>query len=397
MKKLSLSTLAIHGDQHTPQNQPVVFPIHQTSTFEFEKSSVLEDINRGDTSKYIYSRYSNPSIDEVRKKIALISDAEDALLFSSGMAAISTVLLTFAKTGNNIVSTPKLYGGTYRLMRDVLTRQGITTRYCREDLDDLSSHIDASTGIVYVETPTNPTVALINIEKLVAIVREKEKVLGEKIVIVIDNTFATIVNQKPFSFGVDISIESATKYLGGHSDVVGGIVAAPREYISRIHHQQKYYGGCLDPFAAFLLSRSLKTFELRVLRQNESAMTFAKHFEHHLKLRNVHYPGLASHKDHALAKKQMRGFGGMMAIELKANREQTMQCVDQLRVMKNAASLGGVESLVSMPVLTSHVNMSPEELHRAGVSESMIRISIGIEAVEDLIDDFERALSVVKM
>ena len=396
MKKLSLSTLAIHGGTHSPQTGPVVFPIHQTSNFEFETSEVLDRINRGERGGYIYSRYANPTVDEVRKKIALIAECDDALLFSSGMAAISTTIFSLCASEGTIVTSAKLYGGSYRFFRDVLPGHGISVKYFADDLSDLPSVIDETTSIVYFETPTNPTVSIIDIERLVTIVREESKTFSKNISIVLDNTFATVVNQKPFSFGVDVVLESATKYLGGHSDIVGGIVAARHELIERIQHSHKYFGGCMDPFAAFLLSRSLKTLDLRVRKQNENALAFARHFEKHPRLRSVVYPGLESHPDHAVAKKQMIGFGGILAVELNGGKEQVMECVDRFRVIKNAVSLGGVETLVSIPILTSHVNMSAEELRIAGVSERMMRFSIGIEDVQDVIDDVEQALQSIK-
>ncbi len=212
---------------------------------------------------------------------------------------------------------------------------------------------------------------------------------------VLDNTFATVVNQNPFQFGVDVAVESATKYLGGHSDIVAGVVLGTSDFITRVKHNAKSFGGCADPFAAYLLFRSLKTLELRVQRQNENALNLARYFEGHGKVNRVIYPGLPSHPYHNLARKQMKGFGGIVTMEVKGGVRAAVKVVDHLRIAINAMSLGGVETLVSIPVYSSHINMSKRELARHGVTPGMIRVSVGVEGIEDLIADFERALTKV--
>jgi cystathionine beta-lyase/cystathionine gamma-synthase len=333
-------------------------------------------------------------VNEVEDKIALMENGEAAALFSSGMAAISTTILSFCKSGDEIVSTPALYGGTYRFFRDTLPNYNINVKYVDpKSLEDLQYLITPKTKIVYLESPTNPTLDIVDIEKLVTLTRKVEKEFRTKIIIIIDNTFATILNQKPFDFGVNIILESVTKYLGGHADVIGGVVVSTKTVIKKIKNLAKHFGGCADPFAAFLLERSLKTFELRVNRQNNNAIALAKALSKHKNVLRVIYPGLPTHPQYKLARKQMSNFGGMLTVEVKGGAKGAVKVCDNLRVAINAMSLGGVETLVSIPIYSSHVNMSKSELVQHGVTPGMIRISTGVEGIEDLVKDFYQALS----
>jgi methionine-gamma-lyase len=394
----SLATRAIHGTKLYAYKGPVTTPIYQTSTFRFESSEDAVRYAKGDPSVYVYTRYHNPTVRDVEEKLAVMEDGEAALLFASGMAAISTAILAVTKAGNEIISTPGLYGGTYRWFRDELPKSDIAVKYIHPDRPaEIEKLATSRTTIVYLETPTNPTLDVVDIEAIVHHTRKAERKTGKKILIVIDNTFASILNQDPFHYGVDVITESATKYLGGHSDIMAGAVIGTEEYIKQVKTLAKYHGGCADPFAAFLLGRSLKTFELRVRRQNENAMALAKALEKHRKINRVLYPGLPSHPKHALAKKQMSGFGGMVLIEVKPSKgtsalEMAAKVCDGLKVAVNAMSLGGVETLVSIPVYSSHIFMTDKELKSHGVTPGMIRISVGVEGVEDLIADFEQAL-----
>lgn len=393
-KKLSISTKAIHGKHLHAFKGPVTFPIYQTSTYRFENSNDAIRYAKGDPNVYVYTRYHNPSIKEVEERIALMEDGEAAALFSSGMAAISTSIFTLCKSGDEIVSTPALYGGTYRFFRDTLPNYNIVVKYVDpSSLEDLIYLITPQTRIVYLETPTNPTLDLVDIEKLVRLTRKVEREFHKKITIIIDNTFATILNQRPFDFGIDAIVESSTKYLGGHADLMGGIVIGTKRFIHKLKELAKHLGGCADPFAAFLLDRSLKTFELRVQRQNENAITLARALEKHPRVIRVLYPGLPSYPQYKLARKQMSGFGGMVTIEVRGGVKGAVRVCDSLKIAINAMSLGGVETLVSIPVYSSHVNMSDEELKKHGVTQGMIRISVGVEGVNDLIEDFTQALS----
>lgn len=389
----SIATRAIHGKHLYAFKGPVATPIYQTSTYRFENSNDAVRYAKGDPNVLVYTRYHNPTVNEVEDRISLMEDAEAAALFSSGMAAISTTILTLCKSGDEIVSTPALYGGTYRFFRDSLAEYGIAVKYVDPgSLEDLLYLITSKTKVVYFETPTNPTLTLVDIEKLVKLTRRAEKEFRSRITIVIDNTFATVLNQKPFEYGVDVIMESTTKYLGGHADLMGGVIIGKKALVKKVKDLAKHLGGCADPFAAFLLDRSLKTFELRVHRQNENALALARALEKHPKVSRVIYPGLPSHPQHKLAKKQMSEYGGMVTIEVKGGVKAAVKVCDSLKVAINAMSLGGVETLVSIPVYSSHINMSKTELATHGVTPGMIRISVGVEGIDDLVGDFRQAL-----
>ena len=396
---LSLATRAIHGNKMYAYKGPVSTPIYQTSTYRFETSEDAVRYAKGDPTVYVYSRYHNPTVHDVEEKLALIEGGESAALFASGMAAITTAILAITKPGDEIISTPALYGGTYRWFRDELPKSGITVRYVHPDrLEEIEKVASPKTTLVYLETPTNPTLDLVDIAEVVKRTRNAARKTGREILIMIDNTFASILNQDPFHYGVDVIVESVTKYLGGHSDILAGAVIGTTEFLKKVRTLAKYHGGCADPFAAYLIARSLKTFELRVQRQNENALALARALEKNKNVRRVLYPGLPSFPKHALAKKQMTGFGGMVTIEVKPSKgrspvEAAARVCDNLKIAVNAMSLGGVETLVSIPVYSSHVFLSDTELGQHGVTAGMIRISVGVEGIEDLIGDFDQALA----
>jgi cystathionine beta-lyase/cystathionine gamma-synthase len=390
---LHLETKAIHGSDLEQRTGPVSLPIHQTSTYRFTKTEEAIRWAEGDETVYTYTRYHNPTTDEVQRTLALLMDTEDAILFSSGMAAITSSILTLVKSGQEIISSPSLYGGTYRFFRDELPKLGIGVRYFDpSDPTQLKKMIREETALIYAETPTNPSLAIIDLKKLVTSVHRAESKLSRNVYIMIDNTFATIVNQQPFNFGADVIVESLSKYTGGHSDLIGGVAAARKVVTKRIRQTLKSFGGSIDPFVSYLLYRSLKTFPLRVERQNQNALELATYLEKHPKVRRVFYPGLKSHPHHAIAKKQMRRFGGMVTIEVPGGAERAARVVDNLQIAVNAMSLGGVETLVSIPVYSSHIHMTEAELELHGVTPGMIRISAGIENIDDLKEDFNQAL-----
>lgn len=388
LKKFGTSTLAIHGDLKDKQFRSVVYPIYQTSTFAVEKTDDYQKFIDEVDDFYIYSRYGNPTVKEVEKRLALIENADDSILFSSGMAAITTTILSHVQSGDEIISLSSIYGVTYRFFRDYLPKFGVKVKFFQiEKVDEIEKLISPKTKLIYFETPVNPTTRIVDIEKIVKFAKR------EDLTTIIDNTFATPINQNPIDFGVDIVIHSATKYLSGHSDLILGCVMSSRERIERIRKFKNVFGGNPDPHQAFLLGRSLKTLELRVKRQNENALQLAEFLSSHRKIRKVLYPGLKNHPEHELAKKQMRGFGGMLSFEIDGDLGRTKKFCDSLKVALNATSLGSVETLVSIPVLTSHVGMKKDELERAGISESMVRVSVGIENIEDIVWDFEQALN----
>lgn len=396
---LSPATRAIHGKKLFAFQGPVTPPLFQTSTYRFADSGDALRYAHGDPDVYVYTRYHNPTVSEAEERLALTMGTEKALLVASGMAAISSAVLSAVRSGDEIISTPALYGGTYRFFRDILSRLDIGVRYVRPDrLVRIVELATRKTRVVYCETPTNPTLGIVDIQALVRATRAAEKRIGQKILVMIDNTFATVLNQNPLRYGVDVILESGTKYLGGHSDLLAGIVAGTESFVRGAHTQMKYLGGCADPFAAFLMLRSLKTFELRVSRQNENALELAQFLERQANVKSVLYPGLPSHPQYATAQKQMGaaagglGFGGMVTIEVKGGIAGSVRVCDRLKIAVNAMSLGGAETLVSIPVYSSHVGMSARELRSHGVTPGMIRISVGLEGIEDLKRDFARAL-----
>src|ERR1700746_339771 len=303
------------------------------------------------------------------------------------MAAISSALLGALKQGDEVISTAQLYGGSFRLMRDLFPDMGITVRRVGISLEGIESLVTPRSKVLYIETPTNPTLRLVNLDQALSFAKK------HKLTSIIDNTFATPALQKPIALGFDMVVHSATKYFGGHSDIIAGAAAGSRRWMDRVRHMVIYLGGSMDPGAAFLLIRGIKTMGLRVEQQCRNAMAVAKFLENHRKVAHVHYPGLKSHADHALAKKQMKGFGSMLAFDLKGGLPAARKFCDRIQLFLLAASLGGVESLVVLPIYTSHYKMSARELSAAGVGPGTVRVSVGLEDSHDLIEDLRQALS----
>jgi len=362
-------------------------PIARTSTFTFSSTAEMKLWAEGKSKAYIYTRYGNPTLAIAQQKIAALEGAEAAVVTASGMAAISSALLGALKCGDELISTAQLYGGTYRLMRDVFPDMGIKVHHVGTDLAGMEELVNSRTRVLYVESPTNPTVRLVDVEKAAQFAKK------HKLVSIIDNTFATPVLQQPIQLGYDMVVHSATKALAGHSDVIAGVAVGNKKWMERVQHMVIYLGGSMDPEAAYLLNRGIKTLGLRVRKQCENAMAVAKALEKHPKVARVFYPGLPSHPDHELAKRQMRGFGSMLAFDLKGGLTAARRVCDRVQLFLLAASLGGVESLVVLPAYTSHYNMTAEELARGGVTPGMVRVSIGIEDPEDLIADLQQALA----
>jgi len=334
----------------------------------------------------MYTRDGNPTLAMAEKKLAALEGAEAAVVTSSGMAAISSTLLTFLGNGDELISTAQVYGGAYRLMRDTFPRFGITVRHVESSLEGLESLLSPKTKCLYIETPTNPTLYLVDLRKAAALARK------HRLISIVDNTFATPILQNPIEFGFDLVVHSVTKGLAGHSDLLGGVAAGKAEYIAAVRHMVSCFGGCMDPEVAFLLMRGMKTLGVRLARQCETALRVAKFLEKHPKVARVHYPGLKSHPDHQLAKKQMRGFGSMLAFDVKGGLPAARKFCDHTKLFLLAASLGGVESLIILPIYGSHFNMSKDELCRARVEPGTVRVSIGLEDAQDLIDDLQQAL-----
>lgn len=386
-KKYAFSTSVLHGEkaEHFPEGA-VAEPIFQTSTFVFKDSAEVKKYQEGKVDKFLYTRYGNPTLRLAEKKMAQLEGAEAGLVVSSGMASVATTVLTLCQAGDEIISTEPIYGGTLHLFKELFPNLGIKVNFVDPlELDRAEKLINRNTMIFFAETPTNPNLRIIDIKKLLRIAGK------HKLTSVIDNTFATACNQDPIGMGADIVVHSATKYLGGHSDIVAGIVVGRKRFIRDAIETMKMLGGCLDPFAAFLLLRGLKTLAIRVEKQNENGTKVARFLSNHPQVNTVYYPGLPSHPQHKLAKAQMKGFGGMVCFDV-GNLRSASKVVDNLRLFLNATSLGGVESLASIPVLTSHYGFKAEDLRQAGVTSGMVRLSCGIEDSDDLIEDLDQAL-----
>lgn len=382
------ATTAIHaGEEKFHVGEPVGTSIARTANFTFVSTEEMKRWAEGKSAAYIYTRYGNPTLAIAEKKIAALEGAEAAVVAASGTAAISAALFSVLKTGDEVIASRQLYGGSYRLLRDVFPRFGIGVRHVESDLAGIERLAGPRTKALYIETPTNPTLRLVDLKKAAAFAQEWG------LVAIIDNTFASPVLQKPLSMGFHIAVHSASKYLAGHSDVIAGAAAGSAVLIDKVRHNIIQIGGSMDPEAAFLLIRGMKTLEIRIERQCKSAMAVAKFLEKHPKVARVHYPGLPSHPDHRLAKRQMRGYGAMLAFDHKGGLAGARRFGDRVRVFLLAASLGGVESLAVLPIYTSHYNMSAAELQAAGVSPGTVRVSVGLEDPEDLIEDLRQALA----
>jgi len=371
------------------KGKPVIPPVYMTATYQFESSDDLIDVVQHRTG-YIYSRWDNPTVREAERALAEIEGYEDSVAFGSGMAAITTTILAFIDERSRVVALRETYGGTYEFIHRFLPRIGVETVHLGcDEVERFYTELEKGATMLYLETPTNPLLRVIDVKPLA----EAAHAVGA--LVALDSTFASPVNQRPVELGVDLCIHSATKYLGGHHDVTGGFVCGSRKLCEQIWAHRRVLGGILDPMTAFLTYRGLKTLELRVRHQNETAMKIAQFLAGHGKVRAVHYPGLASHPDHAVAKRQMSGFGGMLSFEIGSDFEGTKRFMDRLKLIKLATSLGGVTTLATQPVTNTHVSLSAEERKKTGISDSLVRISVGLEPADLLIRDIEQAFEAV--
>lgn len=380
MKK-GINTICTHeGEIKDEVFKGAISPLYMSTSYAYEDV----DIKR-------YPRYFNtPNQQALCQKVAALEHAEAALIFGSGMAAVSTSLLAFLKAGDHIVLQNQIYGGTHNLVMEEFDKYGIHYSFTKGmQVSDFESEIKDNTRVIYIETPSNPLLQITDIGGIAALAQKRG------LVTMIDNTFASPVNQNPIDFGIDIVIHSATKYMGGHSDICAGAVAASEEHMDQIFQLAKNLGGSLSDYTVWLLERSLKTMGLRVKAQNENALKLAEYLSRHEDIDRVYYPGLADHPQHGLAKKQMRGFGGMLSFELKAS-DKASDFQKALKLIKSSMSLAGVESTLLSPAQTSHGLLSPEERQQQGISDGLIRFSVGIEETEDLIADLEQALHSIR-
>lgn len=386
--KFRQETEAVRGGRSLhKKNGPVTTPIYQTSTFEVTDNE--EQLRVTPTDRF-YTRYGNPTNTVAENAIAELEGTDAGLLFSSGMAAITTSILALVKAGDHIVAQRDIYGGVTKFFAQWLPKLGIETTFV--DTNDIEQHkraIRPNTRVVHIESPTNPMVRIVDLERVAALTRK------HKLISTIDATFGTPINCRPAEWGIDLVLHSGTKYFGGHADIICGIAAGRRDLIDQIHHLRTTLGCCMDPHAAFLLLRGIKTLAVRVERQNQSALRIAEFLSKHPKVTRVHYPMLKEHTQYALAKKQMAGAGGVLSFEVEGNGADACRVAEALNLFTLAPSLGGVESLVSIPVLTSHAMIDAEQRKKMGVAEQMIRLSVGIEHVDDLIGDLEKGLAVL--
>ena len=386
-KNKGFSTRAVHaGEETDPTTGAVITPIYETSVFGSSSTKELIDVMSERTEGYVYTRYGNPTVRTVERKMVELEGAEDAAVFSSGMAAIATTMLTLTSSGNHIVSTRDLYGGSLALFEGVLPKFGVEVSFVEAtDFDEIRSALQGNTKVIFAETPTNPTLKIVDVSKVAKLGKERE------ITVVVDATFASPYNLQPLQFGVDVVVHSATKYLGGHNDVTAGVACGSEDFIQNLRKMRKYFGGTLDPHAAWLLLRGLKTLGLRMERHNSNGMTIARYLEKHPKVKRVYYPGLPSHPQHSIARKQMRGFAGVVSFELDGDFETTMKFMDNLKLCFLAGSLGGAETLATQPVTCSHFHVSAENRKKAGITDELVRLAVGIEDPEDIIADLDQA------
>ncbi len=387
-RKRRPETAAVRGASELERkNGPVAPEIYQTSTFQVTDNE--EQIRVTTTDRY-YTRWGNPTITLAEQTVAALEGTESALVFASGMGAITTTILSLLKAGDHIVAQRDLYGGVTKFFSEWLPKLGIeTTLVDTTEYEQHARAIRSSTKLLYLESPTNPALRIVDMKKTAMLAKQ------HGLISMIDSTFGTPINQHPAEYGIDLVMHSGTKYLSGHADLTCGVISGRSDLIEQIGESRKTLGNCMDPHAAWLLIRGLKTLAVRVARQNENALRVAEFLEQHAKVRRVHYPFLKSHPQYAIAREQMSGGSGMVTFEVDGSGDDARRVSEAMKLFTLATSLGGVESLISIPVLTSHAMISAEQRAEMGVTEQMVRLSVGIESVEDQIEDLERALAVV--
>ena len=392
-KLKGFNTKAIHaGQKPCPATGAHVTPIYQTSTFVFKDVDQGARRFTGEEEGYIYTRLGNPTIAELEEKIAVLEGGEAALATASGMAAISTALVSLLKQGDHVVAGDTLYGCTHGFIYEMLPQYGVeVTMVDTSDLNNIEKAMKQNTKVVYVETPANPTMKMVDLKGASDIAHK----YGARLIV--DNTFMSPYLQRPIEHGADVVVHSATKYIGGHGDVIAGLIIGSKELIDIIRIPYlKDFGGVLSPFDAWLLLRGLKTLGIRMERHCINAQKVAEYLEKHPMIEEVHYPGLLSHPQHELAKKQMDGFGGMMSFELKGGLEAGKILMNNVKMISLAVSLGCVDSLIQHPASMTHSSVPREERLKAGITDGQVRLSVGLEDVEDIIADLDRALKVVE-
>ena len=390
---LSPGTIAVHGGERFDEQEfgAVVSPVFHSATFAFKNFDEMRRYAHGELpDAYFYSRYANPTVAEAERKIAELEGAEACVVTSSGSAATFCTMATLCESGDEVIACDSVYGGTVKILTKVLARFGIRSRFITVDeIANLSELAGETSRVFWFESPANPLNRIVDL----SLAAEVSKTAG--LFSVVDNTFASPVLQQPIAHGIDAVMHSATKYLGGHSDLTAGAVVGSKEFIDRVRQTSVMVGATLDPAAAYLLSRGMKTLDVRVRRSCDNALLLASALRQHPKVARVYYPGLEDDPDHALAKHQMKAFGGVVAIDLLGGEREVEKLFNSLRLVRTAPSLGGVETLASYPMYSSHAGFSEQQLKAAGVSRSTVRFALGIETAADIIADVTQSLSFI--
>ena len=388
--KPSLATLAVWGgeQEHAPYERATQVPVVHSVSFGYDDVDTWHQVALGKKPGHIYSRNTNPTVRAFEEKLRDLEGAEAATSFSTGMAAISGTFFALLRPGDRVVSIKDSYGGTNRMFTEFLPAFGIQVELCTTgEFAQIEQAVARGCKMLYLETPTNPTVSIVDIARLAQAAHKAGAT------VVVDNTFATPINQSPLALGADLVIHSATKFLGGHADALGGVACGSAKLVKQLYHFREINGATLAPMDAYMLLRGMKTLALRIERQNASAMTIARWLMKHPAVEQVNYPGLPTHKHHAVAKKQMRGYGGMLSFAVRGGLPAIKQLLPRLKYAHRAANLGAVETIVGPPLTTSHVECTPEQRKAAGIPEGLVRYSTGIEDVNDLIADLDQALA----
>ncbi len=385
---MKINSILVHGSEIEDEMGSVVTPIYQTSTFKFKDAQQGANRFAGKEEGYIYTRLGNPTIKALEKKLALLEHGYDALACASGMAAVNTALLSLLQAGDHMISTDAIYGCTFDVFTESYLKFGIDISFVDTcNLDLIEKNIKPNTTVIYLETPANPTLKIADLEAICKIAKQ------HNIYVVVDNTFASPILQNPIDFGADLVVHSLTKFINGHADIVGGAVIAKTEELYKIIYPTfKNMGFNMDPHQAFLVDRGSKTMNLRVMKCQENAQKVAEFLEKHDKVASVAYPGLKSHPQYDLAKKQMRGPGSMISFELKGGYAAGQKLMDSVKLIALAVSLGGIESLIQHPASMTHAHVSEEAKKAAFITEGLVRLSVGIEDIEDLLEDIDQAL-----
>jgi len=381
------TTRAVHGGQIADTHKSVVPPIYQTATFYYDTAEEGARLGQEVPPGFVYTRWANPTTRVFETKVALLEGAEDALATASGMAAVSTAVITSLRRGDHAVTPSAVYQATYQLFAQILPEFGIETTVIPDtSLEAYERALRPNTKLLYIETPNNPVLGITDIAGVVELAQR------QRAYTIADNTFATPYNQTPLALGVDVVVHSATKYLGGHHDLTAGVIAGSDEFLQRAKRYLRIFGATIDPFGAWLAARGIITLGLRVERQNQNAAALAAYLAGHPKVGVVHYPGLSNHPGYTVAARQMRGFTGMLSFEVRGGYEAGVRVFEALRMAKRATSLGGTTTLVSHPASLSSVHMPKEVREAAGITDGLIRVSVGIEDGQDIIEDFDQAL-----